>query len=164
MNSFKTLLSLISIIIMIVFGFLLNDNYKTKIKIKEQDLTIVKLENAVITKENEIKILDQDIKQKQTVILALEEKARANTVATQEAIDRLIELANIERGVVPSEGPIDIHEQITAPSQPEEVTPPPKPESSNSAAEKKENKVEIIDDSSSKKFIDLRNNIYSRYK
>ena len=149
---------------MIVFGFLLNDNYQSKIKIKEQDLTIVKLENAVITKENEIKILDQDIKQKQTVILALEEKARVNTVATQEAIDRLIELANIERGVVPSEGPIDINGQITAPSQPEEVTPHPKPESSNSAAEKKENKVEIIDDSSSKKFIDLRNNIYSRYK
>jgi len=152
---------------MIVFGFLLNDNYKSKLKIKEQDLIIVKLENAVITKENEIKILDQDIKQKQTVILALEEKARVNTIATQEAIDRLIELANIERDVIPSEGPINIQHQVTQqPNEPkdEEITSPPKPESSNSAAEKKENKVEIIDDSSSKKFIDLRNNIYSRYK
>jgi len=153
---------------MIVFGFLLNDNYKSKIKIKEQDLTIVKLENAVITKENEIKVLDQDIKQKQTVILALEEKARVNTVATQEAIDRLIELAHIERGVVPSEGPCATNTQNQSiPPRTvidEETTNPPKPESSNSAAEKKENKVEIIDDSSSKKFIDLRNNIYSRYK
>ena len=157
---------------MIVFGFLLNDNHNAKIKIKDQDLIIVELKNAIVTKESEIKLLEQDNNKKQEAILALEERARITSLAAQEAVDRLIELSNIERStIMPSQGPKIEELQRSAGGEqnnkPKEEQDGVTESSSNSAAgndNNKSNKVEVINDSSSKKFIELRNNIYSRYK
>lgn len=168
---------------MFVFGYLLNDNHKMQLKVKEQDLIIVKLEDKVTTQQTEMNLLAEDNKTKQDAILALEEKARISSLAAQEAVDRLIELANIERGVLPAGGPnAIISEDPTKDPHPSGLTDnarqstqedvkksnEPKENDSSSlesaAGKEKQKTVEVVNEPSSKKFIELRNNIYSRYK
>ena len=168
---------------MFVFGYLLNDNHKMQIKVKEQDLIIVKLEDKVTTQQTEMNLLAEDNKTKQDAILALEEKARISSLAAQEAVERLIELANIERGVLPAGGPNAIisedptkdphHSRLTdnaRQSTQEDVKKTNASKENDSgpsesaAGKEKQKTVEVVNEPSSKKFIELRNNIYSRYK
>ena len=167
-NSFKTLISIISIVIMLVFGYLLNDNNNLKIEIKQKELVIVQLEGKITDQQTEINLLAEDNKTKQTAIASLEEKARVSALAAQEAVDRLIELANIERGISPAEGPNETDE-FGGRKEKELINIKPEAnaeekQSNSAAGNKNDKKNEVINDSSSKKFINLRNDIYSRYK
>jgi hypothetical protein len=157
---------------MIVFGYLMNDNYKMKLKVKEQDLIIVKLENKITNQQTELNLLAEDNNNKKEAIASLEERVRTSSLAAQEAVDRLIELANIERDVIPSEGPnIVYRNNPVSPvsggqvNQEETSSTIDNSKEPNSAAGNENKKpVEVVNEPSSKKFVNLRNDIYSRYK
>ena len=108
-NSFKTLISIVSIIVMLVFGYLTKNNHDLKMEINKKDLVIVTLEGKVTDQETKINLLKADNETKQNAIASLEERARTSSLAAQEAVDRLIELAKIER-MSPAEGPCRMDE------------------------------------------------------
>ena len=174
-SSFKTLISIISIIIMAVFGYLLNDNknlqneiQKKETVIKSKELVIVQLEGKIVDQETKISILSQDNESMQLAITSLEKKARDSSIAAQEAVERMLELAKIERGIsAPAAGGSE-EEENTKPVQVSKEEPA-KASSSNeqektAAGKENSKKADVVNDSSSKKFIELRNNIYNRYK
>lgn len=159
---------------MIIFGFILNDNKNLKLEIKNKELVIVQLEGKIVDQETKMLILEQDNEAKTQAIASLEEKARTSSLAAQEAVDRMIELAKIER-MSPAEGPCRMDESgknrgreenerkldeiLNEPEDSIDSSP-----SKTAAGRKNDNNHEVINDSSSKKFINLRNDIYSRYK
>ena len=163
---------------MVIFGFILNDNKNLKLEIKNKELIIVQLEGKIVDQETKILVLEQDNETKTQAIASLEEKARASSLAAQEAVDRMIELAKIEKNIMPAApGPDFLEETGDMIKRRINQLPKKKEESvktssssekteSNSAAEKEtvNSKVDVTNDSSSKKFINLRNDIYSRYK
>ena len=147
---------------MFIFGFLMNDNHKLKIKVKEQELTIAQLEQVITEKQTEINILSDDNKNKQQSITALEEKIKTSSLAAQETVERIIELSKIERDVQPNNQSSDSNEvghPVVGGEHNQETT------TENPAAVKpNQNTAGVVNEPSSKKFIDLRNNIYSHYK
>ncbi len=162
---------------MVIFGFILNDNKNLKLEIKNKELIIVQLEGKIVDQETKILVLEQDNETKTQAIASLEEKARASSLAAQEAVDRMIELAKIEKNIMPAAPRPDFLEETgdmikrrinQLPNKGESARTSSSSEKTepNSAAEKEtvNSKVDVINDSSSKKFINLRNDIYSRYK
>ena len=163
---------------MVIFGFILNDNKNLKLEIKNKELVIVQLEGKIADQETKMLILEQDNEAKTQAIASLEEKAKASSLAAQEAVDRMIELAKIEKNIAPAApGPDFLEETGDMIKRRINQLPKKKEESvktsssseknkPNSAAGKEtvNSKVDVTNDSSSKKFINLRNDIYSRYK
>lgn len=161
MSTYNTLLSIFSIATVLYCGSLIVDKHKLEKNIDEQKLVIVELKDKIVGQETEIKILAEDNSQKQIAINALEEKIQVASTASQEAIDRLIELSRIKpTQIMPAGGP---HEET--PSSDSQESFEPKPVDSKPAAEKEKKKTaRVIDATANKKFINLRNDIYSRYQ
>ncbi len=173
MSTYNTLLSIFSIGVMLDCGLLMNDKSDLTKKIDELDLTIVKLEGKVVDQESEIRILTNDIDAKKLVIASLEERVQVASASSQEVIDRLIELSGISSTPIhPASGPIEVppepinnRENIENRSALGE-TPADVKDEHKRTEEKVVNKrkLEVVDEDASKKFINLRNNIYSRFR
>lgn len=161
MSTYNTLLSIFSIAVVLYCGSLVGDKHKLEKNIDEQKLVIVELKDKIVGQESEIKILAEDNSQKQIAINALEEKVQIASAASQEAIDRLIELSRIKpTQIMPAEGPCE-----ATPSPDSQESFEPKPVDSKPAAEKEKKKnVGVVDATANKKFINLRNDIYARYQ
>ena len=172
MSTYNTLVSLFSIGVVLYCGMLVGDKEDLKDKVKERELTIVKLEDKIVEQQSEIKILVEDNTAKQTAIASLEERVISTSRASQEALDRLVELAKIEMDLYPAARTNDDHDQhaTTQPPSSSISTEPPKEtkvvEKQVPSTEKTDSKkkVNIVNEDTSKKFINLRNDIYSRYK
>ena len=118
--------------------------------VKDQEVQITELKGKIIDQETELGILRADKETKEQTILALEEKIKKSTLNSKQTIDNLIELYEI---ITP--GSID---EIA------NTTPQQKVYSNSAAGKKEEKSTEVIDAKTSKKLIDLRNNIYRRYQ
>ena len=151
----------------------MNDKSDLTKKIDELDLTIVKLEGKVVDQESEIRILTNDNDAKKLVIASLEERVQVASASSQEVIDRLIELSGISSTPIhPASGPIEVPPESIINRETVEnqsalgETPTDIKEGQKHAEEKTVNKrkLEVVDEDASKKFINLRNSIYNRFR
>ena len=161
MSTYSTLLSIFSMAIVLYCGSLIGDKHKLKEEIHNQELTIVKLEGKVVDQESEIKILEKENESKKLVIASLKEQNQAQELASQETIDRLLELSNIQ----PAEGPINCppakNETVNSDAKQPDSEKSPDPAAGKT---KHDTSTGESNETYSKKFINLRNNIYSRYR
>jgi len=137
----------ILIIIFLLCGltfFFYQKSKNLELKVQKQQIEITQLEGKVVDQETEISILKNDNKTKQNAISALETRVSECNDISKQTIDDLLELSKLDE--------LNFVDPRSK-----------KDKSSNSAAGKKEN-PEVLNDESSKKFIDMRNNIYDRYK
>ena len=158
MINYKVIISLLSIAVMLFCGSLMYKNNKLEKEISEKELIIVKLEGKGIDQENEIKLLAADNESKKIAIASLETKVKATSMEAQEAIERLIELSGIKPDI---ENVSDL--KPAAESNEKNLMEIKKP---NNSVENTNVKTEAkqTGNETDKKFINLRNNIYSRYK
>lgn len=169
MSTYNTLLSIFSIGVLLYCGSLIGDKHELENQVNEKELVIVKLEDKIVQQESEIRILSEDVNSKRVAIAALEEKIQKASDSSHETIENLIELSRIvpfTKELVQSVGPRNNEQPVEKKENDAMQESIPNSGTPNPAA-KKENKSKdagVVDEAASKKFINLRNNIYNRYK
>ncbi len=147
MGKYKVILTLLlALAVLGGYFYLYREKTKFELMVTKQEVQITELKGKIVDQETELNILKTDLETKEKAITALEEKNRKSALASQQTIEDLLELSNISSPN--NQGPINLRK-----------------EEPNSAAGKEEKKDPgVVDDATSQKLINLRNNIYNRYK